>query len=44
MEDFVRLAEEAKKRGLVYMEAIMSIHTPAFGILRKAIGGIGTVR
>ena len=44
-----REAEEAlyalaEEKGLVYMEAIMSIHTPAFGILQRAIGGIGTVR
>lgn len=34
----------AESKGLVYTEAIMSIHTPAFRTLQDAIGKIGTVR
>ena len=43
-EDFVRLAEEAKKRGLVYMEAMRPAHDPALGVIREAVAKIGTVR
>ena len=44
-----REAEEAlyalaEKKELVYMEAIMSIHTPAFGALQEAVGRIGRIR
>lgn len=34
----------AEKKGLIYAEAIMSIHTPAFQTLKKAIGQIGRIR
>ncbi len=43
-EDFVRLAEEAKKRELVYMEAMRPAHDPALGVIREAVAKIGTVR
>lgn len=34
----------AKDRGLIYAEAIMSIHTPAFQRLREELKTIGTIR
>ena len=40
-EELIVLAEG---EGLVYSEAIMSIHTPAFETLRGALAKIGTVR
>lgn len=34
----------AKARGVIIAEAMMSIHTPAFSLLREAIGKLGRVR
>ncbi len=34
----------AKEKGLIYLEAIMSLHTPAFGTLKESLRKIGTVR
>ena len=38
------LSELADARGLIYAEAIMSIHTPAFQTLKEAVGRIGRIR
>ena len=40
-EELNRLADE---KGLVYAEAIMSVHTPAFSLLRDQIKTIGRIR
>lgn len=41
MEELFALAEE---RGLVYCEAIMSIHTDFFKVLKNALEGLGRIR
>ena len=41
IRELIALAEE---RGLIYSEAIMSIHTPAFTAVKDALGRIGEVR
>ena len=41
MRELIALAEA---NGLVYLEAIMSIHTPAFPAVREAVAGLGRVR
>ena len=41
MRELITLAEE---KGLVYTEAIMSIHTPAFPAVRDAVKNLGRVR
>ena len=43
-EEEAELISLAEQKGLVYTEAIMSIHTPAFQTLRQAIRQIGTIR
>lgn len=41
MEELIALAKEKK---LVYCEAIMSIHTPAFSVLQKTLPELGRIR
>ena len=43
-EEELELITLAEQKHLVYTEAIMSIHTPAFRILREAMQTIGAVR
>ena len=43
-EQEAELISLAERNGLVYTEAIMSIHTPAFKTLRQAVREIGTIR
>ena len=43
-EEEAELISLAEQNGLVYAEAIMSIHTPAFQMLRQAILEIGVIR
>lgn len=40
----IELFELAESKGLVYAEAIMSIHTPAFSLLKNEIKKIGKIR
>ena len=41
MRELISLAEE---KDLVYLEAIMSIHTPAFPVVKNALDGLGRIR
>ncbi|MBR0510284.1 MAG: Gfo/Idh/MocA family oxidoreductase [Clostridia bacterium] len=41
---YMKLSELAAKRGIIYAEAIMSIHTPAFSVLNNALKEIGRIR
>lgn len=42
-DEVLELTKLAKEKGLVYMEAIMSLHTPALECLKKALIKIGKV-
>ena len=42
--EFSALEEAAKKRGVIFMEAMRPAHDPAMGIICDAVGSIGTIR
>lgn len=44
LEQSMELFELAESKGLVYSEAIMSIHTPEFDLLKNELGTLGKLR
>ncbi|NLA76744.1 MAG: Gfo/Idh/MocA family oxidoreductase [Clostridiales bacterium] len=42
-EELLSLQRLAQQKGLIYMEAIMHMHTPSRGLLRDALGKIGKI-